>query len=130
MKRLILLAALCAPADAAQAQMSGEEFDAYTRGHTFYYGAGGTPYGGEEYLDNRRVRWSFLDGDCQEGYWYEDGPRICFVYEAEPAPQCWRFERSDGRLTAQFEGEGGVTELYEMRQSREPLSCPGPKVGV
>jgi hypothetical protein len=123
MRPILALAALLAGPVPALAGMSAAEFDAYTRGKTFHYGA-------EEYLPGRRVRWSFLDGDCQEGYWYEDGPRICFVYETEPSPQCWRFERSDGRLTAQFEGGGNVTELYEMRQSREPLSCPGPKVGV
>ncbi|MFU8883600.1 MAG: hypothetical protein ACNA7Q_14640, partial [Rhodobacterales bacterium] len=43
-------------------RMSAEAFDSYTRGQTFTYGAGAEPYGAEEYLDNRRVRWSFLDG--------------------------------------------------------------------
>jgi len=130
MKRLILLAALFAPVPAAQAQMSGEEFDAYTRGHTFYYGAGGAPYGGEEYLDNRRVRWSFLDGECQEGYWYEAGELICFVYESNPDPQCWTFERSSDGLIARFAGDPGMSELYEVEKSSEPLMCLGPEVGV
>ncbi len=116
---------------AALAEMSAEEFDAYTRGHTFYYGAeGAEPYGAEEYLPGRRVRWSFLDGECQEGHWYADGPLICFVYETRPEPQCWRFERGGGRLVARFEGDTAVTELYEVRKSREPLMCLGPKIGV
>ena len=44
----------------AQSPMSAEEFDAYTQGKTFYYAENGNAYGGEEYLRNRRVRWSFL----------------------------------------------------------------------
>lgn len=130
MKRLILLAAICAPCHPALAQMSAAEFDAYTRGHTFYYGAGGAPYGGEEYLDDRRVRWSFLDGDCQDGYWYEDDGLICFVYENNPDPQCWSFERSSDGLIARFEGDPEMSELYEVEKSSEPLMCLGPKIGV
>ena len=86
---LVLLAAT-GLASLASAQMGAEEFDALTRGQTFYYGVNGSePYGAEEYLDNRRVRWSFLDGECVEGSWYEEAGRICFVYENRPEPQCW-----------------------------------------
>ncbi len=113
------------------AGMGADEFDTYTRGHTFYYGAEGEePYGAEEYLPGRRVRWSFLDGECQEGYWYAQGSLICFVYENRSEPQCWSFERRTGRLVARFEGETPMIELYEVRKSREPLECPGPKIGV
>ncbi|KRS12323.1 hypothetical protein XM53_11810 [Roseovarius atlanticus] len=117
-------------ATAAQDYMSAAEFDAYTRGKTFYYGAQGAPYGGEEYLENRRVRWSFLDGRCQEGEWYEDDGLICFVYEDKPDPQCWSFQRSGGGLLAQFENDPAQTQLYEMEQTGEPLHCLGPEIGV
>lgn len=125
---LVLASVLAGP---SLAGMSAEEFDVYTRGQTFYYGTEGEePYGAEEYLPGRRVRWSFLDGDCQEGYWYAQGPLICFVYESRSEPQCWSFERRTGRLVAQFEGETPMAELYEVRKSPEPLACPGPKIGV
>ena len=114
----------------AQDHMSAEEFDAYTRGKTFYYGAQNGPYGGEEYLENRRVRWSFLDGRCQEGEWYEDDGLICFVYEDKPEPQCWSFERSGAGLVAQFENDPSQTQLYEMEQTGEPLHCLGPDIGA
>jgi len=127
MRALILIAALGTP---THAQMSAEDFDAYTRGHTFYYGAGGEAYGGEEYLDNRRVRWSFLDGECQEGYWYEQDDLICFVYENRPDPQCWSFERTGSGLVARFSGDTAMSELYEVEKSSEPLMCLGPKIGV
>ncbi|MEM7075099.1 MAG: hypothetical protein AAGA28_16850 [Pseudomonadota bacterium] len=110
--------------------MGAAEFDAYTKGKTFTYGSGGAPYGAEEYLDDRRVRWSFLDGKCQDGTWYEEAGQICFVYEDKPDPQCWRFERTGHGITALFQNTPGETELYEMQQSHEPLMCLGPEIGV
>lgn len=127
---LVLLATTAASASAL-AQMSGAEFDALTRGQTFYYGlSGDAPYGAEEYLDDRRVRWSFLDGDCLDGSWYEDAGRICFVYDTRPEPQCWRFEHGSQGLVARFDGETTISDLYELRRSSEPLWCLGPKIGV
>ncbi|MEM8775819.1 MAG: hypothetical protein AAGF53_12350 [Pseudomonadota bacterium] len=110
--------------------MSAGEFDAYTRGKTFTYGSNGAPYGAEEYLEDRRVRWSFLDGQCQEGSWYEENGLICFVYEDKPTPQCWKFERSSSGISALFQNDPTQSQLYEMQQSSEPLMCLGPKIGV
>lgn len=110
--------------------MSAQEFDEYTRGKTFYFASDGEPYGAEEYLENRRVRWTFLDGACKEGEWFEQGDMICFVYEDQPVPQCWSFEISADGLTAQFENDPNQTVLYEVRRSPEPLMCLGPDVGV
>jgi hypothetical protein len=131
--RLISLAILAAYglASPALSEIGAEQFDALTRGQTFYYGADGAEaYGAEEYLDNRRVRWSFLDGECIEGSWYEEAGRICFVYENRPEPQCWIFAHEGGRLVARFDGETSTTDLFELRRSREPLWCLGPKIGV
>ncbi len=112
------------------AQMSAAEFDSYTRGKTFYFSRDGAPYGAEEYLDNKRVRWSFLDGKCREGYWYQQGELICFVYEDRPEPQCWRFRQTPGGLVARFATDPEESALYEVEQSEEPLTCLGPEVGV
>ncbi len=114
----------------AQDAMSGPEFDAYTRGKTFYYGEGDSPYGGEEYLEDQKVRWSFLDGQCKDGQWYEEGELICFVYDDSPEPHCWSFFQSPGGLVAQFEGDPGQTVLYEVNKSDDPMLCLGPDVGV
>ncbi|MFU8776285.1 MAG: hypothetical protein ACNA7M_01265 [Roseovarius sp.] len=130
MRALILSCLFAFVVAPALAQMSAEEFDAYTRGQTFYYGAGGVPYGGEEYLPDRRVRWSFLDGECQDGHWYEERGLICFVYDNRPDPQCWSFERTDQGLIARFAGERNLSELYEVRRSEAPLMCLGPEIGV
>ena len=110
--------------------MSAAEFDAYTKGKTLFYGNGGQTYGAERYLNNRRVQWSFLDGECKDGEWYESGELICFVYDDNPDPQCWSFEKGQNGLIARFENDPTTTELYEARNQNEKLICLGPKVGV
>ena len=132
MLRLIsLLVALACPA-AAQERLTGEAFDAFTRGQTFYYGYDEEPYGAEEYRDDRRVRWSFLNGDCKEGYWYDTPERlICFVYVDRPdAPQCWAFYNEAGQLRATFENGAQAAPLYRIEKSDAPMLCTGPQIGV
>ncbi|SIO33272.1 hypothetical protein SAMN05444722_1486 [Rhodovulum sp. ES.010] len=129
---LPVLALLAAPVQGAEPQpMSAEEFERYATGKTLYYATGGQPYGAEQYLGGRRVIWTFLDGECTEGVWYEAEGQICFRYEHEPEnPQCWSFYRSAAGLMARFENDPAATELVEVSQSREPLLCTGPEVGV
>lgn len=130
MKTLALLLALCAGPLAAQQTMTADEFDAYTKGKTLFYGKTGQAYGAEIYHENRRVEWSFLDGDCKEGEWYEADGLICFVYENNPNPQCWSFIKGANGLIARFENRPDTTELYEANEGAEKMLCLGPKVGV
>ncbi len=127
-RTLILLALLAAPAP-AQAPMGAEAFDAYTRGKTLFYGFDGQPYGVEQYLDGRRVIWSFLDSDCRHGVWYEEAGQICFLYEHRSDPQCWSYFISDGRLTARFENRTDATEIYESEEIGEKMQCFTPEAG-
>ncbi len=115
---------------AAERPMSPAEFEAMVTGKTFTYSVGGQAYGAEEYHSNRRVTWTFLDGECQMGEWYVAGEQICFVYENIESHQCWTFFMSGGRLKAQFGDDPEATTLYETAQSSEPLMCLGPEVGV
>ncbi|WP_212524448.1 hypothetical protein [Actibacterium sp. MT2.3-13A] len=127
---LIALILAASPALAAE-PMSAEEFERYTTGKTLYYGTPGAPYGAEQYLPGRRVIWTFLDGACQEGVWYESEGLICFAYDTLPGgPQCWSFYATPGGMTALFENDPGETELIETEQGHDPLLCPGPDVGV
>ena len=133
MKTLSLCAALtisCAAPLAAQSKMSAAEFDAYTQGKTLFYGQNGQAYGAEIYRENRQVEWSFLDGECKAGEWYEQDGLICFVYEDNPDPQCWSFEQTPRGLIARFRNEPDTTELYEAEDVAEEMICLGPKVGV
>lgn len=127
---MILLALGAAGVCVAAEPMDGAAFDAYTRGKTLFYGQNGQAYGAEIYLEDRKVRWSFLDGECKDGFWYEQADQICFVYEDNPDPQCWAFSRSNGRLVARFENEPGATELYEAEDIGEEMVCLAPNLGV
>ena len=127
---ILILCALCALPTSVLAQMTAAEFDAYTQGKTLYYGNGAEPYGAEIYLPDRRVRWSFLDGECKEGQWYEANGMICFTYDDRPEPQCWSFEQGAKGLIARFENDPAITPLYEANESTEELLCLGQKIGV
>jgi len=110
--------------------MNAADFEKYVTGRTLTYAENGVVYGVEEYLSHRRVRWAFSEEECLDGYWYEAGGEICFVYENKPAPQCWTFTRRAGGLYARFMNAGDGREVYEARNSDTPMSCPGPKIGV
>lgn len=131
MKNLLFLLALIPGAVlAAERPLTATEFERIVSGKTFDYANGGVAYGAEEYLDNRRVRWTFLDGECTEGEWYASGEQICFIYESIPNPQCWYFYDRGDQLTARFVGQAETTELFETSRRDEPLQCLGPKIGV
>ncbi|MEY8831459.1 hypothetical protein AB9K34_24105 [Sedimentitalea sp. XS_ASV28] len=121
---------LAAGQAAAQDPMSAEAFDAYTRGKTLYYGYDGKAYGVERYLDDRRVIWSFLDGKCMQGVWYQKDEQICFVYEDRLDVQCWAFSLGPRGLVARFENSPDETQLYEARENDDEMLCYGPEVGV
>lgn len=128
MKYLILLF-LAAPAF-AQSAMNAAEFDAYTNGKTLTFGvAGDAAYGIEQYQDNQRVIWSFLDGECSNGVWYESKGSICFRYDFDPTPKCWKFYDEPNGLRAIFMSRPKTSILYEAQNSGEPLICPGPPLG-
>ncbi len=115
----------------AQDPMTAAEFDAYTKGKTLTFGRAGTQaYGIEQYQDNRRVVWSFLDGECSNGVWYESKGSICFRYDFDPEPKCWQFYDDPDGLRAVFMNMPDTSVLYEAEDSDEPLICPGPNLGV
>ncbi|MEM6728766.1 MAG: hypothetical protein AAF618_09715, partial [Pseudomonadota bacterium] len=58
---LVFASTLAAQAlDDTSRPMTPAEFEAYTTGKTFFFATeGNQPYGAEEYLPNRQVRWAF-----------------------------------------------------------------------
>ncbi|MFC7703919.1 hypothetical protein ACFQXB_06905 [Plastorhodobacter daqingensis] len=134
--RFPLLMALCllpltTAAAHAETPMTGAEFEREVTGRTLTYGTEGVPYGVEQYLPNREVIWSFIGQECRRGSWYEVGEDICFTYEHDPTPQCWRFFQTPEGLRARFmDGAGGGGDLIEVDRSPAPLYCPGPDIGV
>lgn len=125
----LALLLLSAPA-LAETPMSAEAFEAHVTGKTITYQQFGTAFGTEEYLGDRKVRWSVSPDLCQYGSWYPQGDDICFVYEYDPVPHCWTFWLRDGALVALSTEALAGQELYEVQSSDQPLPCPGPEVGV
>ena len=126
----LALAVVLAGAGHAETPLTAEQFEAQTQGRTLYFYSQGQAYGAERYKPDRKVTWTFLDGECKEGEWYPQGRFICFVYEGLGEPQCWTFYPQGSGLRALFEDRDGATELYEAGEADEPLFCLGPKIGV
>lgn len=117
-----LLILLAAPV-AAEAPMTGAQFDAYVTGKTVSFGSVANPdFGVEQYLPGNRVIWSAQPGDCIEGMWYEEDTNICFVYENDPIPKCWQVFDTGQGIRAEFAGPTGGTVLFEARET-QPLIC-------
>lgn len=121
---------LATTAFAEERALSPSEFERLVTGQTLQFSNASGAYGAEEYLPDRRVRWSFLDGECLEGEWYASGSQICFVYDGFDTPQCWQFYQTGGRILARFNDDPDATQLYETTRQDEPLYCVGPKVGA
>ena len=117
-------------ASAGDAPLSAEAFEAYVTGKTLSYAKNGRPFGAEDYLDGRRVRWSYLDDECMEGVWYPEGEMICFAYDGIAVPQYWSFFLDGDGLRARFENRPGASDIYETAELANPLMCPGPRIGV
>ena len=127
---VIVMGLFWATAGETETPMNAQTFDEYTRGKTLYFYNNGRAYGVEQYFPNQRVQWSFLDGKCNEGEWYQQGRFICFIYADNPNPQCWTFFEEQNGLRALFQDDPSQTELYETTDSDEDMMCLGPEVGV
>ena len=133
MLRVILFSLFLALPLAATAQqmLDGAGFDATTQGQTFVFSLDGEAYGAEQYLPGKRVNWSFLDGRCLAGRWWEEAGKICFAYEDRPGEsQCWDFWGVGEALRARVAEPGSEGRIYSAELSPEPLYCMGPDAGV
>lgn len=130
--RIFTSLALIIFATGAQAQtpMSAAEFEAYFTGKTMYFEFKGRPFGGEQYMPNRRVRWSVENGKCETGQWYPSGEMICFVYDGNPDPKCWSFYQNGTDIQAFYQNDPTQTMLRISKETAAPLMCLGPEVGV
>lgn len=126
-----LIATLAGAAPAQETRLSPEEFDALSKGSTWYFTLDGEPYGAEQYLDGRRSIWAFDNGTCQRGVWFSRGGDLCFLYEDSDAPSCWAVVQTPSGLKVRtVERDAPVLELDVARVAREPLACKAPGLGV
>lgn len=127
----LLLAALCAATPAvAEPPITADQFEAHVTGKTLTYRQFDSVFGIEEYLPDRKVRWSTAPNECQYGSWYPQGENICFVYEYDPTPACWTFWLRGGALVALSTNAAPGEELHEVAVDDTPLPCPGPDIGA
>lgn len=110
---------------ADQAPLDPSAFEAEVTGRTLTYAKDGAIYGIEQYLPGREVVWSFLDGTCETGRWYDIGDAICFLYDGRSSPICWHFFAGADGLLAQPTDDPAEPPAYEVRRSRAPLTCRG-----
>ena len=114
----------------AEPPLTAEAFDALTLGQTMTWAEGGVIYGVERYLPDRRVLWTVLGDTCRSGHWYPEGEAICFVYEHDPAPDCWTIRRSGQDLAAEFLSPPGSMLPVTIARTDDPMPCFGPEVGA
>ena len=134
-KRSVLCAGLlCASVATAAAEpediLSPEEFRAFTAGTTLYFAKRGQPYGAEHYFEDGRVIWSFVDGPCERGAWFEHDGQVCFAYETQSSAQCWHFFTDGDAHHGRVVGGDPEEDLTVVGQDSRLLDCPAPGVGV
>lgn len=127
---LVLSFGLLASPVAAETLLDAERFDALTQGRSMSWTEFGQVYGVEQYLPDRRVRWTFLGDTCVEGSWYPDGSAICFQYEDRPDPVCWEMTLAPTGIYATLTGTFGPPSQVVVEETSEPMACFGPEVGV
>lgn len=132
--RAVLTALVLAIASPVLAEdlLSAESFEDMSEGLTLRFSQGGTVYGAEQYLEDRKVIWQYSDGSCVNGFWYPQGDTLCFVYDDAPGPQCWLFSRRGNDFFARVAGAsaGDPSELRLASKTPAPLACDGPDIGV
>ena len=128
--RLIAFFFLAASPALAEPAMDAETFDRLTQGQTMTWAEFGSVYGVEQYLPDRRVRWTFAGDTCMEGIWYQEGEAICFQYENGRKPACWVMAQTATGLTAANTDDEPEVAPVVITATTEPLACFGFDVGV
>ena len=125
MRALLLCLTFAMPltAHAEGTPLSGDAFEALTRGKVMNHFQFGGMYGAEEYLPGRRVIWQDGEG-CMRGHWTEASPGLlCFRYDGTAETWCWAYiQRADGGFDALLDGKPGDNPIT-LQPGRGPLSC-------
>ena len=114
----------------AEVPLTAEAFDALTLGQTMTWSEYGKTYGAEQYLPDRRVRWTFTGDACINGYWYPEGDAICFQYEDRATPACWYMGQAGDSLTAANNDGGPGNTPVVVAATSAPMGCFDQDVGV
>lgn len=130
MRSIALWMSLVGTAAFAEAPLTAEAFNTLSEGRIMTWAEFGRVYGVEQYLPDRRVRWTVTGDDCKTGHWYADGPLICFIYEDLPDPVCWEMTQSTTGLHARHSAVSPEADPVVIEDTSKPFACLGPEVGV
>jgi hypothetical protein len=134
MRRIALLLTVLPGPLAAETPMTGAEFQAHVGNGTFSYVYSNGVRGVADYGPDRTLTWAFEGDQCIKGYWFEDGSQLCFAFMDDTLSACWHFFKDGDRLVGQatFLSSGNPLDLdiREVSHTDQPMSCPGPDVGV
>lgn len=125
-----LLLTLSSTAAHAQATpLSGDAFEVWVQGQTYYSSrAGEEPYGMLLYRQNRQVTWASFGDECVEGSWSEPTPGvICFDYPSLGTQYCWEFFTDGSELYSVFHQGNG--DIYFDLPTTDTLPCLAPYIG-
>ena len=132
MKTAIALCLIFASAASAQI-LTGDAFDALSRGTTMHFTDNGRFYGSEQFFHGQRTVWRADDGSCVNGKWSYEAPAICFVYDDASGPFCWKVEGDAEHLTVtstrNADGQPPLV-LTLSSQDKSEILCTGPLFGV
>ena len=128
----MLRAALCLAclpaASGAETAMTSAEFEAWSTGKTLEYDVDGRHKGSEMHLAGRATVNAHVGKACRSGHWYPSGNLICFVYDTNPGPHCWRFLKVGDQVFAKFAGDDEPQRIsVTLSTARNPCD---PGVGL
>ncbi|WP_309664770.1 hypothetical protein [Tabrizicola sp.] len=123
--------ALLAPSlAAAQPPMTGAEFAAYVGTDTVTYQYSTGERGVADYAPDQSLIWTFEDGTCVNGNWFEDDDRICFAFDDPEMSACWYFFRYTAGIRADITDYSPHVEIHVIARTSAPLPCAAPNLGV
>ncbi|MDP3197048.1 hypothetical protein [Tabrizicola sp.] len=126
--RLALPLLFLAPMALAQ-EMTPDEFATFAAGRTLDYAVDGKVLGSEAYFPDRSVRDADTGGPCRSGFWYPDGPAVCFLYDGSDQRHCWLYWREGGKVRAKPLLSEPGDPVQTVTPAAAPLSCAA-EVGV
>ncbi len=125
---LLLLLLTASTGIAQDSRLSPDAYETYTRGYTIVFQQDGQIIGAEQYLSDRQVVWTFVDGNCTRGEWYVRNGAICFAYENSSDDPCWYADLVEGGLRVSF-AQNPQIQQFEKYKSTQPIQCANTYLG-
>ncbi|KAB7615502.1 hypothetical protein F9L33_01690 [Amylibacter sp. SFDW26] len=114
----------------AETIVTPDQFEKLSTDKTLYFSFEGKPFGVEQFFKDRRSKWRYEDGTCEDGEWFADNDLICFNYDGGLETICWHFLKTDDGYAARAEGAPKNEVLKLESIDTKPLLCSGKGLAV